>query len=259
MRFISWNLAKRNRATQEVLDHLDELSVDVALLQESVVHDKAERAGWKVVRAAESPSDCVIMARHGIGITRAEPSAVSQLGRYVAHAELVLAERRVSLLSVHPLAQVVPERHLRHLRPIDVQRESDARVWWSDLFFFLGSAATTGRPAVMAGDWNTSRLFQESLFDRAAAAGWCEVLPHIHGEQQRTWFRGNDRPHGLDHIFCSSELTPLVRDARVDTSVADSAGDHVGRGLSDHAPVILDLDLESLPCAEETDEARQDS
>lgn len=245
MRLVSWNLGKRSEHKEAVLQHLEELSADLVLLQESKLHGLAKERGWRVVSAAESPSDCVILSREKLDLRRAEPSAVSQLGRYLAHGELHHNGTVIQIFSVHPLAKVVPLEALTHLREIDVERSSDPRVWWSDLFFYLIGNAVGERGAIIGGDWNTSRLFQESLFERAAARGWVEVLPHIHGEQQRTWFRGSDRPHGLDHVFCTSDLRSAISAAHVDASVADSAGEHTGRGLSDHAPVVVDLDLPS--------------
>ena len=249
MRLVSWNVGKRSQHKEAVLQHLEDLKADLVLLQESQskVHVLAKERGWRTVSAAvstpESPSDCVILAREGLDLRRAEPSAVSQLGRYLAHGELHINGTVTQVFSAHPLAKVVPLKALTHLREIDVERSSDPRVWWSDLFFYLIGHTAAERSAIIGGDWNTSRLFQESLFERTAARGWVEVLPHVHGEQQRTWFRGSDRPHGLDHVFCTSDLREAISAAHVDASVADSAGDHVGRGLSDHAPVVVDLDL----------------
>lgn len=240
-RFITWNLAKRTAVCSEVLDYLAELEVDVAILQESRIHEAAEANGWSVVRAAEQPSDCVVMVRTPIRIRRAEPSAVSQLGRYIAHAEVGIGGGSLSVMSVHPLAHTVPRSHLSHLQEIDVQRPSDPRIWWSDLFLYLITHATSGVDAIVGGDWNTSRIFGDSIFDRAAEQGWREALPTDQEQPLRTWFRRDERPHGLDHIFYSVRLRDSVHPAVIDASVADSAGDHVGRGLSDHAPVIMDL------------------
>ena len=243
MRVVSWNVGKRTQQQLAVLEHLDTLGADLALLQESRLHATAQQRGWQVIRAAQSPSDCVILGRGHLNLQRGQPSPVSRLGRYVAHAEWTADGRAVDVFSVHPLAHRVPATALADLPAIDVKRPSDPSVWWSDLFFHLIGQATSGRTAIIAGDWNTSDLFENSLFDRAAARGWCEALRHLHGEQQRTWFRGNDRPHGLDHVFCTSDLRDSVRAAYVDAEVADSAGEHTGRGLSDHAPVIVDLDM----------------
>jgi exonuclease III len=247
LRLVSWNLAKRVSRTEAVLDYLDAVECDVALLQESRVHDPAAARGWAVVQAAESPSDCVVMARPQISIRRAEPSAVSQLGRYVAHAEIETGARRLAVMSVHPLPATVPLAQLSHLPKIDVERPSDQRLWWSDLFLYLATHAVADRPAVLGGDWNTSRLFEDALFDRAAAFGWLEVLPLLRGSQQRTWFRGNERPHGLDHFFCSPNLRSSIRAGAVDATVADSAAGHTGLALSDHAPVIMDLAVVTGP------------
>ncbi len=63
MLIASWNLNKRTSRAVEVLDHLEGLGVDIALLQESRIHHVAEERGWTVIRAAYSPSDCVVMAR----------------------------------------------------------------------------------------------------------------------------------------------------------------------------------------------------
>lgn len=241
VRFVSWNLAKRTSLAAAVLNHLDALDCDVALLQESRVHEAAAEAGWVVVQAAELPSDCVVMARPYIPIVRAEPSAISQLGNYIARAEINLHGQRTSLMSVHPLAATVPPTHLSHLPEIDVARPADQRVWWSDLFLYLATHASADRPAILGGDWNTSRLFEDAFFDRATASGWCEILPFLLGSQQRTWFRRDERPHGLDHFFCSKSLMSTIRAGAVDGSVADSAADHSGLGLSDHAPVAVDF------------------
>lgn len=147
MLIASWNLAKRTARGAEMLDHLEGLSVDIALLQESRIHKLAEKRGWTVIRAAYSPSDCVVMARREYILVRAAPSALSQLGRYVAHAQLRLDDRVVDLVSVHPLAKIVPVAEIAHLPIIDVQRK-DPGVWYSDLFFYLlGHASLAGRPS----------------------------------------------------------------------------------------------------------------
>jgi hypothetical protein len=187
------------------------------------------------------------MARPGLVLARAGASALSQLGRYVAHGQLRHDDRVIDLVSVHPLAKVVPAAEIAHLPPIEVRRRNPA-VWYSDLYFYLLGHALAGGPAVVGGDWNTSRIFDDSLFDRAAAAGWLEVQPNYHdGRQIRTWYRRADRPHGLDHLFCLGPAADAIRGGRVDASVTDSTVDHQGRGLSDHALAVMDIDLAAIP------------
>ena len=86
----------------------------------------------------------------------------------------------------------------------------------------------------VGGDWNTCRQYDGGLsfFDRAREAGWITC----HGEREIPTYSGRSGvSYQLDHAFCDSKTFT----SKVAASVVDN---EIVRSLSDHAPLIVDID-----------------
>jgi endonuclease/exonuclease/phosphatase family metal-dependent hydrolase len=118
----------------------------------------------------------------------------------------------------------------------------------SDVAFSgLAGLVTDGR-FIVAGDWNTARRYGErptsaqalEFFDRARKSSWNECATPGQGKEMCTWFKDGQPEAQLDHAFCDSSLWTLF-------SAAWVASDAVLRlGLSDHAPLVIDFDVEPV-------------
>ena len=91
------------------------------------------------------------------------------------------------------------------------------------------------------------------MIQQAAAAGWRAVHPKFHAGEQRTLFRpGKDEAFQWDHIFCDGKPW----DAATACDVLHVPHQHE---LSDHAPLVFDLDggsrLKYLRCGNDEDAA----
>jgi exonuclease III len=74
---------------------------------------------------------------------------------------------------------------------------------------------------------------------RAELDGWIDCYRLSNEQEGRTWFRGRDIGYQLDHAFCDPETARLVRACYIEPEPAERLG------LSDHAPLILKLNLAS--------------
>jgi len=104
---------------------------------------------------------------------------------------------------------------------------------------------SVGRPVLVGGDFNASRRFDEVyggrrhevFFSAMASAGLHDVHWAIHRQEvQSFWGRQAQREYQLDHFFISSEWAHRVRSCNI-------VDDDIVRRLSDHAPMLLDLDV----------------
>jgi hypothetical protein len=99
---------------------------------------------------------------------------------------------------------------LGDLDPATAARPSARRPRVNDSVFAGLEGLVQDRQFIIAGDWNTARLFDSSLpgtagaefFARARERGWFECVWEKLGEEVQTWFRAGNRPYQLDHAFC---------------------------------------------------------
>ncbi|MEM9012818.1 MAG: hypothetical protein AAGE18_16440 [Pseudomonadota bacterium] len=113
----------------------------------------------------------------------------------------------------------------------------------------------TAGPAIVGGDWNSNviwdrpgwRINHIKKVRLLEELGLVSVYHALRGEAQgeereptHYWRdRREDGPtYHIDHVFLPRDWLPLVRDFQV-----GGFADWVGNGLSDHVPLILDLDL----------------
>ena len=272
MDVMSWNMGYwkpshyrtiENRRRQWAL--VAALSPDVALLQECRPEDLAALApGWladmyDVVGAIPDrwTACSAILARKELGAAPIDPARLPEENRrwlaylsgYVAAAELVVGDERVSVASVHAIAKEIVDPAVTDADHERLRREALERAWHND----LAAAALTPWLAerfVVGGDWNNALLFDTNypggaeggvggsaaFFGGRSAAGWEDSMRRFHTEEVRTYLDPSSDAYELDRIFTD----PVLHDGLVACRVHD---DELVRGLSDHAPLIASFTL----------------
>lgn len=144
-------------------------------------------------------------------------------------------------------------------------RDHEIKLAWLALFrAWLEIDGCARRATVVVGDlniaptdldvWEPGRYRKRNLtspperaaFERLVALGLVDVVRVGHGRHPVfTWwnrrgdFFATDRGWRLDHALVDTETAALVRSARVDRA------ERARPGASDHAPVVVDLDLDA--------------
>ena len=78
------------------------------------------------------------------------------------------------------------------------------------------------------------------FFARADRAGWLELTLDPDGRQGRTWYGpGGPRPYQPDHVFGDPGTANRLRSATIEAYPVETLG------LSDHAPLVLELELDA--------------
>jgi endonuclease/exonuclease/phosphatase family metal-dependent hydrolase len=225
---------------------------DLAFLQE--VRPPAWVADrWKLVIEPFKFFASAVLARstsHLQPVEMAPGGVLSCLGSYLATAGLALSDgSRLLVSSVHTSAREAPAWGHPNLDRASIARAAVGQPWWNDIAFAGYRELVTGHRFLVAGDWNTSRYRDEDgiaipagaeFFDRAATAGWVDISLDEGGGEVKTWYGfETSRPHQADHAFADAETAALVRRFAVDPWPV------VELGLSDHAPLLFDVDLEA--------------
>lgn len=115
-------------------------------------------------------------------------------------------------------------------------------AWALDVMYEAIRRNCEGRPFIVGGDLNTSRLFDSSssngkitntlFFSRAAKAGWHEC--HGGGNEERSYLKPGTLPYQLDHVFCDRATAKHLDRCWVDASGGVEE-------MSDHAPLLADF------------------
>jgi hypothetical protein len=178
-------------------------------------------------------------------------SHLRALGSYLAFAMATIPDGSdVFVTSVHARADEATQAQLGSLNPMTVKRPSKNRPNVNDIVFAgLEGLAAGNLSYLFAGDWNTAREQGSELnseigkefFDRVHQAGWFECRADT-GQEVQTYFRRGGRIKQDDHVFCDRSLGNRLLALWVATDTARPGG----LGLSDHAPVILDFEVEAI-------------
>jgi len=259
MRILCWNLgaaAGRWRDDPELHERtwhwIAAVDPDLAFLQETRPPEWA-RERWEVLTLPFHFWASAIAARRGLPLRVVAPPSdgvLDKAGSYHAFAELDLASGDSMLLSsVHTSPHEAPPWGHRGYRRRAIARPSVGRPWWNDVAFAGFRELVEGRRFLLAGDWNTARWVDAAgvpepagaeFFDRAAKEGWVELSLDADGHEGNTWYGSrNPRTSQLDHVFADATTAGSLRSFRIDPYPVE------GHGLSDHAPMILELDLEA--------------
>jgi exonuclease III len=270
LRVASWNMAfwnwghyksTSNRRRQWAF--LLALGPDIAFLQECRPEDLANLApawandeyeiigsiprGWVACSA--------VLARRSLTPSRLGLSALPAveqrwfrwLSGYVVPVSIKCGTEEVVAASVHAPAKVVSHPSISHADHDRVKRNSLPEAWYDDFAAACLRSAVDGHRFVVGGDWNIARLFDlvyaghwpvagQEFFDRAAQWGWRESLRKFHPDEVRTYLHPGCRPYELDHLFTDDQLHRRM-------TRCDAIDDGLVRELSDHAPLIADLDV----------------
>jgi endonuclease/exonuclease/phosphatase family metal-dependent hydrolase len=266
VRVVSWNLGYWTPATfkgvenrRRQWDYLLDLEPTIALLQECRPEDlenlTAERgANYRAVGGIPSgwTACSTIVVPRDLNVTPIPPDTLwmEYLSGYVARAELpgLLRGLPLQVACVHASAKVVTDRVLSEADHAVLKRPGCDLAWHCDLV----AAALhrwSGPEFIIAGDWNTARLFDttypgrwpdagKDFFALLASWGWDETARRHHSDEIATFRSQNDGPklgeYQLDHMFTGPSLAGRLTAFDVHTDVFTDA-------LSDHAPIVADF------------------
>jgi exonuclease III len=256
VRIVSWNLganttSRRATVHERAWHYLAALDPDVALLQEATPPQWA-RERWSIVAPASARWGSAIIARPELRLT---PGPVDMEGGFregvlLATADLELTPGMPLLLgSVHAVVGRLGEAVLAGYDAAAIKRPREPIPYPNDIAYAIYRERVNGRRFLVSGDWNIARLWDDhhrgtheiDFFTRAGEDGWVECYRLFHETEGRTWFRGSDLPYQLDHAFCDAETAKRLRSCQIDPHPAESLG------LSDHAPLILELAMDEAP------------
>jgi exonuclease III len=254
MRVLSWNLGAAFGPYKEWHDRawhwIAAVDPDVALLQECVPPPWA-RERWTILTLPFTHWASAIVAKPEVGLASLDLDPDSLLGRfgsYLATGEVPMADGGSLLVaSVHTRAAEAPDWVTAGHDRRSLARASVEVPWSNDVAFAGYRELDAGRRFLIGGDWNTARYLDEAgigepagaeFFDRARAADWSDVSIDGEGHESRSWFGpGGPRSYQPDHLFADPATAAGVSGFAIDSYPV------VALGLSDHAPLILDLDL----------------
>lgn len=133
-----------------------------------------------------------------------------------------------------------------NLDPEEARRPSLTHPNLNDVVFAGLAEIVEGQRFIVSGDWNAARLFDSTwggtagveFFARPKDRGWYDCVWETRGEEVQTFFREGNAPYQLDHAFCDQNTT---RESSLPARVLTEAVTELG--LSDQAPVVLDLEM----------------
>ena len=221
MRIVTWNMG-RSRGTHEAAWHylLSCLKPDVACVQEALGSaDRLVAASGAITWNKTKPGGTGVFVRRGVAGTR---RIASLHGSYVAAVKLPLGSSSLCVFSVH-------------VGPESWKNQQAFEPWLV--------SQVQAEPSLVGGDINTSRRYSakhKAYLNRLIESGvhdchWAKQhreVPSFWGRQSRV------AKYQDDHFFASRSLAGSVRDCWVDDNP-------LTRILSDHGPVVLDLESEA--------------
>jgi endonuclease/exonuclease/phosphatase family metal-dependent hydrolase len=253
VRVITWNMGLADRARRFVKTHEEAwryllgLNPDIAFLQEAFPPDWVESEGAVVRDPFKKWGSLVFSRRLAI-----EPFALPQnsslraLPNYLAFAEVPLPDGSQAIgASIHAPPRRAEGDILGGRDPAELRRSVEGPKH-NDAIFAGLTPLVEGRLFILAGDWNTARRqgtprasrAGEEFFARVREAGWYDCVWAKRQSEIRTWF-GPGKLQQDDYVFCDPSLGQSV----AGVSVAEEAT--TDRGLSDHAPLVIDFDIGS--------------
>lgn len=266
MRVVSWNLGYWTPGTYKGVynrrrqwDYLLGLEPTIALLQECRPEDLANLtasrgADFQVVGAIPigwTACSAIVVPRD-LDVVQATPDTpwLEYLSGYVARAELpgLLTGSPLRIASVHASAKAVTDPVLSLSDHGALKRPGCEQAWHCDLVA-AALRPWAGTKFVIAGDWNTARLFDttypgqwpdagKDFFALLAGWEWDETARRLHPEEIATFRSQNEGPklgdYQLDHMFTDPYIAERLTAFDVHTDVLTEA-------LSDHAPLVADF------------------
>jgi endonuclease/exonuclease/phosphatase (EEP) superfamily protein YafD len=253
MRVVSWNMGmarqghRRPGLHDQAWHYLLGLGPDLAFLQECLPPTWIRTEGTLVHGPFRQWGSALFSARFPLErFTLPSDSHLRALGSYLALGVVSLPDGTEAFVSsVHAVAREATATQVGNLDPASASRPSIGRPRINDVVFMGLRDLVRDRPFLVAGDWNTARLFDSTypgtagaeFFARAHENGWFECVWEKRRAEVQTWFRRGNRPYQLDHVFSDPALGQRLQEAWVATEAAQALR------LSDHAPVIVDFEM----------------
>ena len=253
MRVATWNVNSIGARLPRLLPWLTENAPDVVALQETKCADSAfpyaelRDLGYQAVHRGDGRWNGVaILSRVGIEETHDE---------LAGHPEARLVSARCGSLRVYSL-------YVPNGRALDDPHYAYKLAWLDALARQVDEREDPARPLVLMGDLNVA-LFDEDVWDRSQFEGATHVTEPERDALRRllAWGltdvqarpgKGNraftywDYRAGMmhknlgmriDYVFATASVMAGLRDAHVDREARK------GKGASDHAPLVVDLQL----------------
>lgn len=235
MKIVSWNMggfAYQKKQIEAWACLENDLKPDIALLQE-VPRSKFDeldecRQGFSYQGAAYGTMIFCGQALATNAVENAERS-IRTAEMYVSAIDFCLSERPIAIMSVHA-------------NPGKLQKEALKRLL--DFLELVGRSV----PIIVGGDFNACRHYDE-IYKRNAYSWFFEYIERIgfydchfglHGKEERTyWSKRTAEPYQDDHIFVPADWKNRI--VRCDVLPYDPI-----RGMSDHGPIELNLDLSHI-------------
>jgi exonuclease III len=264
MRVVCWN-CRRASGTSPAWTYLLGLAPDLAFLQEvsgvpDAITDKFHVRKTTPITKTGKPQRFynVVLSRIPLGerieLRCGREWATAQLERFAGNVsgwEVSVAEGlRLNVVNVYSPAWPVERSQLKAVDTTGVRLSLDPDVWIGDLLWSALSTRETLRDEawIICGDFNLSETFDawpggphgnREFLDRMADLGLVECLRTASGQLVPTFRnpRGGNIAHQIDHLFATPEISSVLRSC--------VTGEHnavFGEGLSDHLPIIADLD-----------------
>jgi endonuclease/exonuclease/phosphatase family metal-dependent hydrolase len=268
MRVVSWNLhgaavpgrssiQQQHRAWNYMRD---ELHADLILAQEVTTGGiPGEVLGeWTVVsgergRFRKDWNWGSVIAAHPSLLLRGRTDIYSdpwlaQLYDLVLVGEIsVDGAESLTVASIHTVAMPITDWLCEYATSLSLTNEELAslqrpgcteRPYINDFTFAVLERLLREERFFVAGDWNTCRSYAggPNFFDRARDSAWIDCLgdPEV-----PTFFGRQGTAFQLDHAFCDRDTAESLTSASVIV-------DDIVRSLSDHAPIIMELDMKSI-------------
>lgn len=259
MRVVSWNLGAAFGPYKQWHDRawhwLAAVDADLALLQECIPPDWA-RELWTIQTLPFQFWASALVAKPELQLRPLElerHSLLRRFGSYLATGQMADEDGQPMLVaSVHTRAAEAPDWVTAGHDRTALARASVGEPWSNDIAFAgyqeLLEMRGQDQPFLIGGDWNTARYLDQDdvpaadgaeFFARAESAGWRDITLDAGGREGRSWYgAGTPRPWQPDHVFADERTAGGLRSFGIEAYPVETLG------LSDHAPLVVELDVQ---------------
>jgi exodeoxyribonuclease-3 len=260
MKIATYNVNGVNGRLPRILDWLGETSPDIVCLQEIKTTDEKcpaaalERAGYNSLWHGQR-------SHHGVAILAKRCLPLETRRGLPGDDE----DRQARYIEAEIDDLVVASIYLPNGNPQPGPKFDYKLAWFDRLIRHARSLCESGRPVVLAGDfnvvptdfdiynawpWRFDAVMQpetRAAYERLLAQGWIDSHRHLHPNDRifTFWVNANAFRRGAgfrkDFLLVSPALAPRLVDARVDAEFR-------GReGASDHAPAWIEIGQRTGP------------
>lgn len=244
------NASKHERAWH----YLRALDPDIALLQEVNPPEWAKKH-WQIHHGAAYEKQkwgSAVAVKEGLYSWDLESSGEPLLPKYegssVVLVEVQVGLQRLIACSIHASAWELSDQQVEELQAQGAQLDSFRfggvqKIWPIYIMFHALEEILSGKSFLVGGDFNAARLMDDfswmaggnsEFFDSIETKGFNSTLQKFHEGEVQTYFKRNNNPYQLDHLYCSGDLVDGIKRCDViehPVTILD---------LSDHAPIIAE-------------------